>query len=466
MPHFERRFVRPSHFQVVDALMQAVQSVHAEPASVEEERARWDYFVTELREQPEGQHQWDDSDSPGITRGIVAIAWWTDHLRRRHFRIWAGSSDDGSDQLLRRNDSAPRPPMWHLSPEQVFRRIRADEDIWLAVCACGMAGTPQAIGWMGDRCGCCHYKPAEAPAEAPVHFATLRDSRRLLKQLAFSPDGRWLAGAGRGKDVHLWDVAERRYNGFALANVSETLAVTFTPDSRLLAVASSDRLLHFVQVPSGEAIAEYPIPQEVSRVTIAPDNRTLAILAERTIEVWGRPDAGLPWLPIYVREGKVLCAGFNARGNRLAIGSDKELAVLAIIERGGCPHKWGRRWMYGMPSALTFSADGQSLLSVQQGHTEALVESWLIEREQQTSSHPCYSNPTASAFSPDAQWLAGIQDTTLIIEHVRDQPRRYRLQSGQRNLTALAFSPDGHTLATADQDGAVKLWPWRRLIEV
>src|SRR5262249_45149388 len=33
-------------------------------------------------------------------------------------------------------------------------------------------------------------------------------------------------------------------------------------------------------------------------------------------------------------------------------------------------------------------------------------------------------------------------------------------------LTALAFAPDGETIATGSQGGAVKLWPWRRLLGV
>jgi hypothetical protein len=31
-------------------------------------------------------------------------------------------------------------------------------------------------------------------------------------------------------------------------------------------------------------------------------------------------------------------------------------------------------------------------------------------------------------------------------------------------ITALAFAPDGETLVTGSQGGAVKLWPWRRLL--
>ncbi len=459
MPHFERRFVRPSRFQVVDALMEAALSVHVEPAAVEDEREHWDNFVNELRDQPEGFHQWEGE-------GIVALAWWTDHLRRRHFRIWAGSSDDIGHYCLRHNKNDPRPAVWHLAPDQVFYRERAGEPLWLAVCACGMTGTPEAIGWMGDRCGCCHYKPAEAPTEAPVHFATFRDAApHSLKQLAFSPDGRWLAGTGHDRSAYLWDVDLGHLHRIALASFRTILAVAFTPDNRLLVIASNDRLLHFVRVPTGEEVSAYPTPPDVSSITIAPDNRTLAVVAGGTVEVWGRPDAGLPWLPIYVRQGQVCGTAFNFRGNRLAIGINHDLIVLGIIERAGCPQPGRRQPINGVARALAFTDDGRSLVSILQEKEHTNVECWDLERNQRNTAHPLHPQSTAHAISPDAQWLAGIKDNTVIIENVRDEDRWFLLL-GQRPFTALAFSPDGHTLATADRDGAVKLWPWRRLIEV
>jgi hypothetical protein len=467
VPIFERRFVRPSHFQVVDALVQAAEAVGTDSSAVAEMRQRWDSFVTDLHHQPEGFHRWDERDGLRTSDGIVAIAWWTDHLRRRHFRIWGDSLDNGSHHYAPGHDeSDPGPPFWYLAPDQVFDRCRAGEHQWLAVCACGMAGTPQAIGWMGDRCGCCHYKPAEAPAEAPLHFSTLRESRQSLKQLAFSPDGRWLAGAGMGNQVHLWHVEEKAHYVIPHANRSATLAMTFTPDSQLLGLASSDRLLHFVRVPNGEEVAAYPIPQGVSSVTIAPDNLTLAIAANEMLELWGRPNGELPWLPIYVRESMVRSAVFNGRSNRVAVGFYSELVVLGIIERAGCPHTYRRRWMHSSNVPLAFTADGRRVVLIQKGDSRDAVASWEIDRDRDNSSHSLHSKSTAYAISPGAEWVAGIENNTVIIEHVRHADRCFRLQSGHRPFTALAFSPDNHTLATTDQGGAVKLWPWRRLIEV
>jgi hypothetical protein len=465
MAPFERRFVRPSHFQVVDALMQAAESAGTDLSVVEESREFLDSFVTELHDQQEGYHQWKETDLPGNCPGIVAIAWWTDHLHRRHFRIWAGSSEDENHDSLLLDESDPRPPLWHLAPDQVFLRTRGSAEQWLAVCACGMTGTPQSIGWMGDRCGCCHYSRAEAPAEAPVRFATFHAARQTLKHLAFSPDRRWLAGAGARAEVHLWDIADHAHYTFEPTIDAAILALAFTPDSRLLCLARTDRLLHFYRVPFGEEVAAYPTPHAVSSIVIAPDNLTLVIVADRSLEVWGRPDVELPWLPIYVREAKACSAAFNSRGNRLAVGFSTEVEVLGIIERGGCPHLCRSRWMTRSPRPVAFSGDGKRVIFIQE-ETQQKVVCWEIDRNVDISTHSLHCPSEACALSPDANWLAGIQANGVDIAHVTDADRWFRLLSGHRAFTALAFSPDGHTLATADQSGAVKLWPWRRLIEV
>jgi hypothetical protein len=54
----------------------------------------------------------------------------------------------------------------------------------------------------------------------------------------------------------------------------------------------------------------------------------------------------------------------------------------------------------------------------------------------------------------------------VVIENVRDESVWRLVESGwRRKLTALAFSPDGAALATADEEGRVKLLPWRRLVD-
>ncbi len=68
----------------------------------------------------------------------------------------------------------------------------------------------------------------------------------------------------------------------------------------------------------------------------------------------------------------------------------------------------------------------------------------------------------ALAFSPDGRTLAsGLGDGTVVLWNVTDPARATRIATltGQAgNLTAVSFSPDGHLLASASPNGTVFLW--------
>jgi hypothetical protein len=473
MGTFERRFVRPSRFSVVDALEQAATEANEALHVVETGSDHWNAFLADIHEEPEGFRQWHHREA-GSRAGVVGLAWWTDHLRRRHFRVWAGSSADGSYFAQLHPEHHPLPPLWHVAPDRIFERMRHGQREWLAACPCGMVGTPQAIGWMGTCCGVCHYSKAESLSEPAVHTSRLTEADVPLRHLGFSPDGRWLVGAGESGQAHLWDLAAgAAHTTIELAH-GETEALAFSPDGRLLARAGSDRMLRFFAVETGAEISAYPSPKSVQSVVIAPDDLTLAIVAEKTFEVWGRPEASLPWLPTYVREGAVYGAAFDRRGDRIAASLAWEVVVLRIPERAGCPSPFRMRHLGSSPEVLGFQNDGRHLALLrhdtwnpQNGALARSVAFWDVELNQEMGRYPLHCQSAVHALSLDAEWLAGTDGAAVVVDHMRGDGRWFKLDCGRRQkLEALAFSPDGQTLATADAEGAIKLWPWRKLGEV
>src|SRR5205807_3427215 len=112
MGYFERRFVRPSFHDLVTALDEATHAANEEQALLEFDHVYWTAFVSDIRTRPEGVEQWCRNLEPVGPAGVVGVAWWTDSLDRRHFRVWAGSSVDDSftGQLLPERELGP--PAW------------------------------------------------------------------------------------------------------------------------------------------------------------------------------------------------------------------------------------------------------------------------------------------------------------------------------------------------------------------
>jgi hypothetical protein len=88
MPVFDRRLVRPSVLQLVECLQEA-----SAVAGVSRDHEGWQAVVDGIRNEPEGFRQEGTLD-------VVTVAWWTDYLQRRHFRVQACGAGKRSRRLV------------------------------------------------------------------------------------------------------------------------------------------------------------------------------------------------------------------------------------------------------------------------------------------------------------------------------------------------------------------------------
>jgi len=138
--------------------------------------------------------------------------------------------------------------------------------------------------------------------------------------LAFSPDGRWLAGLDAdNQTVLLLDA--RTHETAALFEGHEKLvySAAFSPDSRLLATCSQDSTVRLWQVPSGACRELTGHTDEVFAVAFHPDGTRLAT-GGRDGAVWlwdlkrGEEVARLPghityvWSLAFSPDGKTLAS--------------------------------------------------------------------------------------------------------------------------------------------------------------
>jgi WD40 repeat protein len=310
--------------------------------------------------------------------------------------------------------------------------------------------------------------------ETRKETGTLNVGTRSIGAIAFTADSKSVIAASgslvRGHDspapfIKIWDVDTRALTDSLPASFGTIFAVS--PDGKTVAVAVGD----------GVALWDLPSHKEVGRLTRAntgfmslafsPDGKSLAASTlGGTVSVWKvgvpepvtEPKYEAPAYSLaYSPDGKLLAQGFE--DGMVRICDAESLTDCAVLKGHREP-----------VTSLSFSADGALLFSADREfvpgalaptQSDATVKSWDVAaalREQLGVPNLENRDISVLAYSPDGKTLAaaGSESKVLLLDAETNRIIR-TFYDDNLSVQAVAFSPDGRLLATADSD-EVKLW--------
>ncbi len=428
----------------------------------------WQAVTTEGRE---GSREWLGGDDSLQSRARLSLAWWNEHVGRRHVRIRSGPSSQDHRQ---REAGSPLSahPLWHVFPPSVVVRRRGGTDELLAFCpSCGLCGPPESLAWAGETCGPCNDRREEGgrPAFPPAALPNVGE------QITF-------AWAGTGcilVHVHSFFVALATATGHTLAvfnpNARSRGMMEFSHSGWRAAAPVEGAKAHVYSIMN-KSTRVIDLPQDVFRLRFSPDDRWLIATGEyqHLIDLQAEDGDPRPWPPTrrlgamseaaWLPDGSGFYA-VAADGALLRVARDTgdvaevPLDPAAPLSPADNPEAAAFALAYSPDghwlSVHACSAGGSPLDAVRLCHLP--TGDWWTVRQ---------GGVDPPAFSPDSTTLAvkegdGVRFWDLA---TRRDLGILHVFAGFLNEPPFAFSPDGRTLAVATLDDEIRLIPWRDLI--
>ncbi len=307
----------------------------------------------------------------------------------------------------------------------------------------------------------------------PSPLGTLTGHDGFVRSVAFNPDGHTVATTSADSKARLWDVSDPRQPRLlsTLTDHAGGWSVAFSPDRRTLATTSSDSTAQLWDIsdpgqpsPLGTVTGN----GSVWSLAFSPDGKTLGIgSADDTARLWDISDLRQlhPLSTLTGHTADVASVAFSLDGRTLATGSADKTARLWDISDSRQPYLLSTLTGHTVDiHSVAFSPDGRTLAT---GSADRTARLWDISDPRQPRPRGTLTGHTRTvisvAFSPDGRTLA-----TASLDHTArlwDIPGP--LVAGHTDVvSAVAFSPDKHTLATTGVDNVYKVDRTARLWDI
>ena len=288
---------------------------------------------------------------------------------------------------------------------------------------------------------------------------TLTEKLGFSRILMFSKDGKTFVGQTKSGEIELWDVATKKLRTRLDGKLNSTIhALAFSPDAKIIAGVNPNGDFRVWDANTGAELFSFVTgnTEKLNALAFSPDSSTLASGHTTTIQFWdtrtftqlsNRIDANaLLSALVFSPDGRTVTTAesfiFNIKKHDAFI---KESVI-------GTMNLWDIRTGYKLSAFGVESSRGKVP---------------VFPRLQRGSSSSSGGMGGTVVFSQNGYMLATALNSeratkenrfTVLLWEVPHGKSQFTLKGHTDKVNVLAFTPNGHTLASGSEDGTIRLW--------
>ena len=310
---------------------------------------------------------------------------------------------------------------------------------------------------------------------------TFDGPKRRMVSIAFSPDGKMLAGSSFEGVIWVWDIStgERRQILTPHKIVEELM---FSPDGRTI-VSSTDKGTRLWDIATGEFKVRLEETTGAYNIVFNPDGTILYGGNREEVRLWD-PDTGKiklrlglksPYhrpLPVLSPDSQTIAAAVAnnyavqlldthiGQSKDIPIGDPKYIKMIRVSDGISKIVDYATKRV----ESIAFSPDGRTLAISSDGE----IRFWDPKTEEQKAILTGEGSFYNLLFSPDGRTLAAKSYTSRDGTHIylwdidttdiRNSGLRHIIRDHNEEVSSITFSPDGEILAGGYRLEKIKLW--------
>jgi WD40 repeat protein len=294
-----------------------------------------------------------------------------------------------------------------------------------------------------------------------------------ITEIAFSPDGHWLAASSMNETIYVWETATWKEvwqlhppSNNGVVGAVRTLA--FSSNSLWLVSGADGGFVQLWDIKTGQEKARMRHENQIFALAFSPDSKLIAAGGDGILNVWETETSRL----LFKINGNADVLTFSPDGKLIAIGGASGKIFLINATTG----KIVKEKVQMTPdqnnpnsiSTLAFSPDGNWLVSGEGSAMGAFLNPrqpvggrvlvWDTNTGQDISSLKHDDEILSLAFSPNGKWIvSGSYDGTAKVWEAKTGAELNLMRFGQP-VTKVLFNKESQLIISGSNDGTTKVW--------